>query len=186
MQHSLLIVSGQEKFETLVKNSLEEKKMMSVETRHSAASARRALLERYFDLVLINAPLPDENGVALALDAAENRQMAVLLAVPQDVAGEITDRVVDAGVLVAGKPLPRGGLGRSVRFLMATLEKLHEFRKKVEKAEERLEEQRILFRAKLVLIEQKGITEEEAHRLIQKQAMDSGLPLRRVAEEILD
>ena len=33
-----------------------------------AAGARRELLEQSYDLVLINAPLPDEFGTRLALD----------------------------------------------------------------------------------------------------------------------
>ena len=53
-------------------------------------------------------------------------------------------------------------------------------------AEEKAEEQRIIDRAKFYLIEKKQMTEDEAHRYIGKQSMDSGISRRRIAERILD
>lgn len=186
MQHSVLIVTDKEAFETVVRRSLPEKEYMGIETRGSASSARRALLDRYFDLVLINVPLPDENGVELALDTAENQDACVLLVVPQDRVSDVTERVVDSGVLVAGRPLPRGGMGRLLRFLIAIREKTDRVREKLEKAEERYEELKLVTKAKLLLMEKKGLTEEEAHHLIQKTAMDNGRSRRRTAEEIIE
>ena len=50
---------------------------------------------------------------------------------------------------------------------------------------EKLESEKLIMRAKLVLME-RGMTEREAHRLLEKQAMDRRLPRRAVAEEILN
>ena len=47
----------------------------------TVAGARRALLERRFDLVLINTPMPDDFGTQLALDVCENTGSGVLLLV---------------------------------------------------------------------------------------------------------
>ena len=49
---------------------------------------------------------------------------------------------------------------------------------------ERLESEKLVHRAKLVLLE-RGMNEEEAHRFLEKQAMDRRLSRRAVAEEIL-
>ena len=49
-----------------------------------------------------------------------------------------------------------------------------------------MEELRIVSRAKLLLMEKRHMTEDEAHRLIGKQAMDKGLTRRQAAEKILD
>ena len=40
-------------------------------------------------------------------------------------------------------------------------------------------------RAKWLLIERRGMTEAEAHRYIEKEAMDTRLPKREVARDIL-
>ena len=51
--------------------------------------------------------------------------------------------------------------------------------------EEKMEEIRIVNRAKWLLISQLNMDEPQAHRYIEKQAMDRCVPKRRVAEEII-
>ena len=51
--------------------------------------------------------------------------------------------------------------------------------------EDKMAEIRLINRAKWVLIEKQGMSEQDAHRYIEKQAMDRCVPKRVVAEEIL-
>ncbi len=51
--------------------------------------------------------------------------------------------------------------------------------------EEKIEEIRLINRAKLLLIEQLKMTEAEAHRYIEKQAMDRCTTRKTIAERIL-
>ena len=51
--------------------------------------------------------------------------------------------------------------------------------------EEKMEEIRIVNRAKCLLIEQLKMTEKEAHRYIEKQAMDRCVTRRTIAENII-
>jgi len=48
-----------------------------------------------------------------------------------------------------------------------------------------MEEIRVINRAKWVLIKHVNMTEDEAHRLIEKQAMDTRTTRRAVAESII-
>ncbi len=182
--HSALIVSASEQFETLIKRSLMD--VITVESRKSGAMARRYVLERYYDLVIINAPLPDESGEELALDIVEQCDASVLMVVPQDIFEDVLDRVTEQGIMVMPKPSPKGRIDKSVRFLVATQNKLHKLEAKVAKAEEKLEEMRVVNKAKLVLINKKKMSEDEAHRYIGKLAMDNGISRGRAAERILD
>ena len=54
----------------------------------------------------------------------------------------------------------------------------------IDRLRERLESEKLVHRAKLALME-RGMNEEEAHRFLEKQAMDKRLSRRAVAEEIL-
>lgn len=47
------------------------------------------------------------------------------------------------------------------------------------------EDQQIIFRAKTLLMERNGFSEEEAHRYIQKRSMDNGTGLVEVSQMIL-
>ena len=48
-----------------------------------------------------------------------------------------------------------------------------------------MEDLRLISRAKMLLLENKGMTEPEAHRYLEKQAMDNGKKRTAVAEEII-
>jgi len=57
--------------------------------------------------------------------------------------------------------------------------------KKAVTLQEKMEEIRLVNRAKWLLIEELKMTEQEAHRYIEKQAMDRCVTRRAVAEQIL-
>ncbi len=182
--HSVLVVSSSDAFDALVRKSLSGS--AAAEFRKNAAAARRCLLERYFDLVVINSPLSDESGIQLAMDMAEQCSASFLLVVPSAVYEEILERLTDFGILVIEKPMPRGRLDKAVRYLMATQDRVRRLEKELQAACEKAEEIRIVSKAKLILVETKHMTEDEAHRLIGRLAMNHGTSRRRIAEEILE
>lgn len=183
-QHSILIVSSSGQFDAIVSRSLTG--YISKDICKSAAIARRFVLERYYDLVVINAPLPDENGEDLAMDVSENCNASILLVTPQDVADAAMERLSDHGILIVPKPAPGGRIDKAIRFLFSIQDRIHAIERKRQAAEEKIEELRIVSKAKILLVEKKKMTEDEAHRYIGKQAMDRGVSRRRIAERILD
>ena len=64
-------------------------------------------------------------------------------------------------------------------------ERLRKAEKKTLSIEEKMEEIRIVNRAKWILIRELKLDEPEAHRYIEKQAMDRCISKRIVAEEII-
>jgi len=53
-------------------------------------------------------------------------------------------------------------------------------------AQARLVERKLIERAKGILMEQKGVTEERAYRLLRKLAMDRNAKLVDVAQQVVD
>ncbi len=184
--NSILIVSGSEQFLALFQKVLSRKDILTVDAAKSAASARRRLLERQYDIVVINAPLQEEFGHDLAMDITEKGNASVLMTVPSEVYDNVLDHVTDYGILVLSKPFSGSMADKAVRFLMAEQKRMLRLQKRVVTLEEKMEELRIVSKAKLLLVQKKAMTEEEAHRLIGKQAMDHGVSRRRIAEQILE
>lgn len=182
--HSILIVSASEQFIVVVKRSLEG--FRTIDIRKSAAQARRCILERPYELIVINAPLPDENGVGFALDAAEREGTLVIFTAPEELYLNMQETAADLGILMLPKPLPKGRMDKAIRFLIAVQNKMEGLRRKARFAEEKLEENRIVSRAKLLLMERRGMTEDEAHRLIGKEAMDQGISRGSAARQLLE
>lgn len=184
-QYSVMIVSSSEQFNTVVKKTLPSGRFSSIEIRKSASSAKRELLARSFDLIIINAPLTDGLGVDFVMDISEKKNTRVLFAVPMEVFKEISSRLVDYGVITIRKPVKEIDLELSVRLLLAVQDTLRKASREVVKLEDKLQEQRLVSRAKLMLI-QRGMSETEAHEYIIREAMDRGLTKKAVAEEIID
>ena len=184
LQHSLLIVSPSMQFVEIVKRTV--KGSETVELKQNAAAARRSAAERYYDLILINAPLPDEFGAALCYDLSGMCSASILFTVPREQFEDALEQLSDSGILVLPKPFPKGRMDKAIRYLMAVQSRIHEAEQRALTLEDKLEEQRVVSRAKLLLISRDGLSEDEAHRLIGKKAMDRGVSRGCIARELLE
>lgn len=183
--YSVLLVSSSEKFNRSLLELLPADTYLPVTAVGDVTGARRALLERSFDLAIINTPLPDDFGTRLALDICDGSGTGILLLVRAEHFPDINARVSPFGVLALSKPTTSQMLTQSLSLLCGTRERLRRMEQRTASLEDKMEEIRIVNRAKCVLIEQLKMTEQEAHRYLEKQAMDRCLTRRSVAESIL-
>ncbi len=184
-QHDILIVSSYEKFSDSVTRALSDGRYRDVDVRKSASSARRELLEKSYDVAMINMPLSDEPGVDLAIDIAATYPTGVIIVASSEISEDVAERVTDDGIIVIAKPASARIVKRAVRVLCALLDKLKKSEKKVLTLEEKMEEIRLVNRAKWKLIDEQGMSEDDAHRHIGKLAMDKCISKGDAAREIL-
>ena len=152
----------------------------------SAGEARRLAAQESWPLVVITAPLPDETGLELAMELTATTLSAVVLLVRTELMSMVYTPATEAGVLVVGKPVIPQILQQSVQLAAATHSRLVTLKHENEQLHRKLDEIRLVDRAKCLLIEHRHLSEAEAHRAIEKQAMDQRLPRARVAQLILD
>ena len=149
-----------------------------------AGEARRMLLNAPVDIVIINTPLKDDFGTELALDLADG-SAGVLLLVKNELYDQICYKVEDSGVLTLGKPTSRQGFYSAVKLLTAMTARLSKLEKANHTLQEKMADIRVVNRAKWLLIEHHHMKEQDAHYFIEKQAMDTRLSRREVAENII-
>lgn len=183
--YSVLIVSTSERFNAAFTALLPPKDYAPVEIVQSISHARRKISERAYDLVIINAPLPDEFGRRFAIDLCRSGNSVAVLFVKSDLYDEIYEKVLEYGVLTLKKPTSVPVITQALDWMRAINRRLGRLEKKTETLEEKMSEIRIVNHAKWSLIETQHMTEAEAHRYIEKQAMDRCLTRRTIAEEIL-
>lgn len=181
----VLIVSSSAKAAALLQDLLPPELSAGILALPSGSSARRQLAEADYDLILINAPLSDEPGEALAAEAAQCSAAGVLLLVKNELMDDVSARVEDFGVFVLGKPLNRPLFCQALKLAQSAHKRMMGLRRENERLLNRIEEIRRIDRAKCVLIQSLGMTEGQAHRYMEKQAMDLRLSRRQVAEAIL-
>ena len=183
--YSVLIVSAAESFNDALSALLPNSKYSPTHFVSNISAAKRALAERAFDFVIINSPLPDDIGTRFAIDTGSSKETVVLLMVRAELQAEIYDKVAEHGVFVLPKPTSKPTMAIALSWLSSAREKLRKTEKKTLSIEEKMEEIRIVNRAKWLLISELKMDEQGAHRYIEKQAMDRCISKRIVAEEII-
>ena len=183
--YSVLIVSAAENFNSSLQALLPESRFSPLRFENSVSSAKRTLLERSFDLIIINSPLPDDPGFRFAIDICSDKTSVSLLLVKADLYSSAYTKVHSHGVYVLPKPLSKATVSQAFDWMISTRERLRSLEKKTLSIEDKMQEIRIVNRAKWLLIDQLKMTEAEAHRYIEKQAMDSSMPRKMIAENII-
>ncbi|WP_019892175.1 ANTAR domain-containing response regulator [Allobaculum stercoricanis] len=183
--YSTLIVSAAERFNRTLVAMLPTSKYSPIHFASNISAAKRALTERSFDFVIINSPLPDDVGTRFAIDSANSKESVVLLMVGAELQEEIYDKVAEHGVFVLSKPISKQTMVIALSWLSSAREKIRKTEKKTLSIEEKMQEIRIVNRAKWILIRELKFDEPEAHRYIEKQAMDRCISKRIIAEEII-
>ncbi len=186
IEYSVLIVSNSEKFNDNISPVLKEKGVFLKTVVGDGSTARRKILEDNFDFIIINSPLKDEFGTKLALDISAKSNVGILLLVKAEHFTEINSRLSQLGVMVLSKPTTTLIVNQSISLLCAMRQRIKRMEQKNATLEEKMEEIRIVNRAKWILIDFQNMDENTAHRFIEKTAMDLCKTKREVAKEIID
>lgn len=183
--YSVLIVSSSEKLNTVLKKLLPASDYGPVRVVTSIAAAKREVVERSYDFVVVNTPLVDDFGDSFAMDISNKKDVVVLMLIKKEIYEEVHYKVVDQGVYTLPKPVSTQIVEQALKWMASSRERLRRMEKKSTSMEDRMKEIRIVNHAKWLLIEKKQMTEAEAHRSIEKEAMDTGSTRRAIAERII-
>ena len=183
-KYRVLVAGGNEKLCELLSEILPKNEYAFLPPAKTAGEVRRLTMDRSVDLVILNAPLKDEFGIQLAQDLAENN-MGVLLLTGSDVSEQVSYRVEQSGVITLAKPTTKQSLYIAIRALTALRSKLLQMELKTKALQQKVADIHTVNHAKWLLIQHDNMTENDAHRFIEKQAMDMRLSRREVAESII-
>ena len=185
IQHDAIIISSYDKMGASIKRALGSERYSKVDACKSASMAARIFLEKSYDIAIINLPLSDQPGIDLAIDISDRYHTGVIVIASSEISEDVAEKVTDHGIIVVVKPASSRIVSRAARFMCAMQDKLSGARKKATTLEEKMAEIRIVNRAKWHLIDSEGMSEDEAHRYINKLAMDKCIPKGEAAEIVL-
>ncbi len=185
MLRNVLVVAGTSKSVDFITEALDPNEFYPVTYARNGSEARRLLINADFDLAIINSPLSDEEGDDLALFITEKLNCGVLMLVRSEIYDDVCHKVEDFGVLAIGKPVSRQSFHQALRLIVAASRRMELYEEENIRLHSKIEELRIVARAKCVLIEYLKMSESQAHRYIEKQAMDMRATKKEIAEEIL-
>lgn len=182
---SALLVSGSEAQTKRIGALLTRARIVPFEHADSVRQALDLFDAGGIDGVLIAEPVTGSSGQELALQLKKRRCMAVLLLAEPTHADAAAALLEQSGVLVLPNDAPESLIVQTIRLLAAVRIQLEQMQHKTEKLEAKVADIRIINRAKLLLVQHLQMTETEAHKYIEKQAMNTSKPRRTIAENII-
>mgnify|MGYP001852461618 FL=1 len=172
MDEKILLVSASKKSGEALEQLLRRYSWTNIDLVFDGSDARRSILQVDYDIMIVNMPLKDEQGHGLALDIIQATSLSVIAIVKAESYGLLSSKLEPAGVLVCPKPFQQSDFLSSVRLAAAFRNRLKKYESENRKLQKKYEEQRVVSRAKCLLVEFEKMSEPEAHRYIEKMAMD--------------
>ena len=137
------------------------------------------------DLALLDVKMPKLDGIDAARRILDERPIPIVMltAYGQD---ELVSRAVEAGVFgYLVKPFREQDLLPAIRTACARHEELVALREQADSLAEALASRKAIERAKGLLMEREGLSEQEAFARLRKASQVSGRPMKVVAEAVV-
>jgi response regulator NasT len=137
------------------------------------------------DLAVLDVKMPRLDGIEAARRILDERPIPIVMltAYGQD---ELVGRAVEAGVFgYLVKPFRELDLLPAIQAARARHEELAALREQVDSLAEALAARKSIERAKGLLMEREGLSEQEAFARLRKASQVSGRPLRVVADAVV-
>jgi len=168
-----------------LKEMLEEEGYLVAGEVGDGASAVDLAQRLHPDLVIMDVKMPGLDGISAAEQISDQRlaPVVILTAFSQR---DLVRRASDAGAMAyLIKPFTKADLVPAIEIAVSRFQEISALDSEVVGLRERLEVRKLLDRAKGLLQADRGMTEAEAFRWIQKTSMDRRMTMRAVAEEVL-
>ncbi|MDO4544562.1 MAG: ANTAR domain-containing protein [Bacillota bacterium] len=181
----ILLMSKNGKNKNIIISSLMEKEICEITTASRAEIGRQLFLDASYDLIVVNTPLEDEFGDETAALVSRKTGAGVIILIKKDLVDRLAAKMEKSGVMVVAKPMIKGMLFQAVGFAQAAKQRIAIVQEENEKLTARLNAVKTVNKAKWALVKYLNMSEEQAHKYIEKQAMDRHLPKEAVACRIL-
>lgn len=181
----VVIIDPDEARAALVAEGLAEVRPLEVRRASSFEAIEADLAGFAPDVIVIACDSPDRDTLESLREATEQNPRPVVMFVDRSTPG-LAEAAVGAGVaayVVDG--LSAGRVRPVLEVAMSRFELMQRLRTDLEKAKADLASRRAIDRAKGLLMSERGISEDQAYKLLRKLAMDSGRPMGAVANDLL-
>lgn len=182
---SILIITSDEKSVGLLRKLLSEGICEVTDSAPDSKEGLKMLSERSYDLVIINAPVGSGSALDAAAHIAQSTGAFVLLIVKNELEQEIQEQVGRYGIVTLGKPLSKALFYKTLHIMDALKNRMSGIERENEKLHKKIEDTRLINRAKGILMEYLSMTEMQAHKYLERQAMDLRVTKAEVARRLL-
>ncbi len=180
-EYSVLVVTKDKNISSMM-NAVMQPPMFELLICSDYNEARRILLNRNFNIIIADSG--DGIDTDFAIDVSSTNA-SIMLLVPGQNYDQISYRVEGYGIMTIPKPFDAFFLYNMIKVAIALQFKIQFLTSQTIKLKDKMEEIKLINRAKLLLVEKKKMTEDQAHHFIEKSAMDRCITKIALAREII-
>ena len=158
----------------------------TIDCAKSGNEARRRYAARNYSVIIVNTPLVDELGDRVALDCFNSTSANAIVIAKSEIASSLEERLEYNGVVVFAKPVSARAMYKVVSLFRAQEKRMAILLDQNQKLKDKVEEIKVVSRAKMLLMEKLKMTEDDAHRHLDKTAKDQRITKKEVAENIIN
>lgn len=186
MENVLIISSNKNAAETLT-DFIRGSFQCSVKAVESAYQARTYLdKNRMTELAVINSPLMDESGEELAEYIIRNTVAGCIMLGKSEKIEKFSERAEKCGIILVAKPFNRTMLYQLIKTVDISVRRSWKLYEETVRLEQKIDEIKTVDKAKFMLMEYHGMTEEKAHAYLEQYAMNKRKKKSIAALEIID
>ncbi|GEE03258.1 transcriptional regulator [Gordonia spumicola] len=138
------------------------------------------------DLVIMDVKMPVRDGIDAASEIASRRLAAVVMLTAFS-QREFVEKARDAGAMAyLVKPFNQADLVPAIEVALSRFRELKALESEIADMSERFETRKLIEQAKGLLMDKQGISEPEAFRWIQRNAMDRRVTMKQVAQIVVE
>ena len=148
-------------------------------------ASKKLVSSNNYGIIIIDSPINNSLCEDFALYSAMNSLSGIIMLVDSIDFDKLSQSLAEYGIMVIQKPINPTLFTQSLLLAKSTSKRLDLYKKENIKLKNKINEIRITDRAKAVLIKYLHFSEPQAHRFIEKQAMDLRVTKAEVAQNIL-
>jgi len=138
------------------------------------------------DMALLDVQMPKRDGLSAAAEIYKELGIPVIIISAYSDA-QTVDAATQSGVFgYLIKPASVDQLRAAIAIAWKRFTETVSLSAENDQLRKRLEERRLVEKAKWILVSRKGVTEPDAMSMLQKKARDSRSPLVQVAQDVID
>ncbi len=184
MDHVVIVTNIDKNVDT-AKTILKQLRCRQISVAKTCGEARMMSFDYDIDLYIFFSPIDNKSGEDLAVELCSDGISQAIMIVKNENYEYMASKVEDNGVLVLPGPIDPTLLYISLKFANATHNRLRGMQKLNTKLTQKIDDIKIIDRAKCLLISHLQMNEKQAHRYIETKAMDQRSSKRIIAETIL-
>lgn len=138
------------------------------------------------DLLILDARLPGLSGPEAARSIVAHRPVPIIIVSLYDDARTVQEVLNSPAMALLLKPVDVDDLRLTIAMTVQRFRDNLERERRVAELEEKLEARRVIERAKGLIMQHRGLSEEAAYALLRRESQNRGLPMKVLAEHLIN